>query len=735
MLYNHHMIRIDNIVAKVREFRPGDDLAILERAYEFAAARHRGQRRSSGDPYLSHPMAVADILADMKLDSKCVCVGLLHDIVEDTGTPLKLIEEHFGADVAHVVDGVTKISKIEFTSVEEQQAENFRKMMLAMVDDIRVILVKLADRLHNMRTLQHLPANKQLRIARETMDIYGPIAHRLGMGKMRGELEDIAFSYLEPSLYTDLKEQVEKKRKVNEAFLVEVQSQVAAKMKENDVPVQLQGRIKRIFSIYEKMRRQRISLDQVYDLLAVRIVTDSVRNCYAALGIIHSAWRPVPGRIKDYIAMPRPNLYQSLHTSVISSVGQAFEIQIRTEEMHRIAEEGIAAHWKYKEGRPVDQTEDSRATWLRQLVEWQRDMRDPGEFLSTLKVDLYPEEVYTFTPKGRVVTLPREATPIDFGYAIHTDVGNQCVQAKVNGRIVPLRYKLRNGDIVEIVTQSGHMPTRDWLSWVKTSKARNKIRHWLNVQQRERALDLGKRLLEKEARNFSVNLKKTMDEIDIGPIAAEYGCHSVEDLYAGIGYGKIFPRNLLTKLLPEKTFDPQSASKDSRLTSVVKKVFGISSSDSIEVKGVDGLLVYRARCCNPIRGEDIVGYITRGKGVAVHARNCTNVQNLLYDSDRKIDVEWRGTAQEAYTVRLAIHGEDRQGLLAEIAAVISETRCNIRNIEAKTNADQNATIDVTLDISDMRQLEKLVGALKRIDRVFDVERIVKPSSPISHRVS
>ncbi len=727
------MMKIEDMIARVREYRPNDDLSIIQKAYEFAASKHRGQRRSSGDPFLSHPMAVASILVDMRLDPRTICVGLLHDIVEDTSTTLKTIEEKFGADVAHIVDGVTKIGKIEFASVEERQAENFRKMMLAMVDDIRVILVKLADRLHNMRTLQHLSPDKQQRIARETMEIYGPIAHRLGMGKVRSELEDVAFGYLEPTIYADLKEQVEKKRKVNEAFLAEVQAVIAKTMEENDIPVQLQGRIKRIYSIYQKMKRQRITLDQVYDLLAVRIITDQVRNCYAALGIIHNTWRPVPGRIKDYIAMPRPNLYQSLHTSVISATGQAFEVQIRTQEMHRVAEEGIAAHWKYKEGRPVDETEDSRVNWLRQLVEWQQDMRDPGEFLSTLKIDLYPEEVYTFTPKGKVVILPREATPIDFAYSIHTDVGNQCVQAKVNGRIVPLRYRLRNGDIVEILTQSGHMPSRDWLSWVKTSKARNKIRHWLNVQQRERAIDVGRRLLEKEARNFRINLKKVMDEIDIGPVAAEYGCHSVDDLYAGIGFGKIFPRNLLAKLVPEQALSETTAPKDSRLTSVVKKVFGIASSDSIEVKGVDGLLVYRARCCNPIRGEEIVGYITRGKGIAVHAKNCPNVQNLIYDSERKIDVEWRGTAEEAYTVRLAIHGEDRQGLLAEIAAVISDTHTNIRNIEAKTFPDQNATIDVTLEISDNRHLEKLMGALKRIDRVFDVERILRPNTPLSSR--
>ncbi len=729
------MRKVEDILARVREYRPNDDLAVIERAYEFAASRHRGQRRSSGDPYLSHPLAVASILAEMKLDPKSICVGLLHDIVEDTSTPLKAIEEKFGPEIAHIVDGVTKIGKIETASVEERQAENFRKMMLAMVDDIRVILVKLADRLHNMRTLSYLSPEKQQRIARETMEIYGPIAHRLGMGKIRGELEDLAFDFLEPAIYSDLKEQVEKKRKLNEAFLTEVQSVIAAQMKENEIPVQLQGRIKRIFSIYQKMRRQRITLDQVYDLLAVRIITDNIRNCYAALGIIHNTWRPVPGRIKDYIAMPRPNLYQSLHTSVISPMGQAFEVQIRTQDMHRIAEEGIAAHWKYKEGRPVDETEDSRVNWLRQLVEWQQDMRDPGEFLSTLKIDLYPEEVYTFTPKGRVVILPREATPIDFAYAIHTDVGNQCVQSKVNGRIVPLRYKLRNGDIVEIVTQSGHMPSRDWLSWVRTSKARNKIRHWLNVQQRERAVEVGRRLLEKEARNFRVNLKKTLDEIDIGSIAAEYGCHSVEELYAGMGFGKISSRNLLAKLLPDQVLDESATAKDSKLTSVVKKVFGIASSDSIEVKGVDGLLVYRARCCNPIRGEEIVGYITRGKGIAVHAKNCPNVQNLIYDSERKIDVEWRGTAEEAYTVRLAIHGEDRQGLLAEVASVISDTRSNIRNIEAKTYPDQNATIDVTLDISDKRQLERLIGALKKIDRVFDVERVLRPHAPLSTRAN
>jgi len=526
------MVEFEQLMQKVQAYRPGEDVGLLRRAYEFSAAEHRSQRRLSGEPYVSHPLAVANVLADLKLDVVCLAGGMLHDVVEDTSTTIDRVREAFGPEVARIVEGVTKISRLEALKPEERQAENLRKMILAMVDDIRVVLVKLADRLHNMRTLEHLPPEKRERIAAETLEIYAPIAHRLGMGKVRGELEDLAFRYLEPEAYEEVRTAVESRRKVNEEFLAEVRALVDAKMKEQRIPARVEGRIKRLYSIWQKLKRQRVTIEQVYDLLAVRIITDNVKNCYAALGVIHNTWRPVPGRIKDFIAIPRPNLYQSLHTSVIGPHGQPFEVQIRTEEMHRTAEQGIASHWKYKDGQPPAQQDEERFAWLRHLVEWQQDVRDSGEFLSTLKIDLYPEEVYTFTPKGKVIVLPRDATPIDFAYAIHTEVGHHCVGAKVNGRIVPLKSRLRNGDIVEISTQASHTPSRDWLAIVKTSKARNKIKHWINVAQRRQAVEIGRKLLEKEARKYDVVLKKISDE-DYQRVARDHGCTTVEDLYAG----------------------------------------------------------------------------------------------------------------------------------------------------------------------------------------------------------
>ena len=487
------MLRFEDIVAKVQTYRPGEDLGLLRRAYEFTAAQHQAQKRLSGEPYLSHPLEVVNLLADMRLDVVCLAAGMLHDVVEDTPITIDQLRKDFGPEVARIVEGVTKIGRIHFTSPEEQQAENFRKMVLAIVDDVRVILVKLADRLHNMRTLQYLPADKIQRIARETLDIYAPIAHRLGMGKIRGELEDLAFGYLEPEAYVEVKQAVESRRKVSEEFLAEVKAAVQAQMKAHSIPARLEGRIKRLYSIWQKLKRQHIPADQVYDLLALRIVTDTIKNCYAALGVIHNTWRPVPGRIKDFIAIPRPNFYQSLHTTVIGPHGQPFEVQLRTEEMHRVAEVGIAAHWKYKEGQPQVASDEERFAWLRHILEWQHEVSDPGEFLSTLKIDLYPEEVYTFTPKGKVIVLPREATPIDFAYAIHTEVGHSCVGAKVNSRIVPLKSHLRNGDIVEIITQANHAPSRDWLALVKTSRARNKIKHYVNIAQRLQAIEIGKK--------------------------------------------------------------------------------------------------------------------------------------------------------------------------------------------------------------------------------------------------
>jgi GTP pyrophosphokinase len=716
------MIRLEQILDKVDKHHPGDNLDLIRRAYIFSAKEHKGQVRASGEPYLTHPLEVANLLAEMKMDAMTVSVGLLHDVVEDTLTTLEKIEELFGADVAHIVDGVTKISQIPFTSKEEKQAENFRKMLLAMTDDIRVIMVKFADRLHNMRTLAYLTSDRREAIARETMDIYAPLANRLGMGKIRGELEDLAFSYLDPRAYQELKDVVEKNRRKHEAFLAEVTKIVEEKMREHGIPCLTESRIKRLYSIYLKLKKQRITIDQVYDLLALRIITDSVKSCYAALGVIHNTWRPVPGRIKDFIAMPRPNMYQSLHTSVIAG-GQPFEVQIRTTEMHQIAEEGIAAHWKYKDGKLVaDDREDQRVSWLRHLVEWQQEMKDPADFLSTLKIDLYPEEVYTFTPKGKVVTLPREATPVDFAYAIHTEVGHSCVGAKINGRMTPLRTKLRNGDIVEIITQPGHKPSRDWLSFVKTSRARNKIRHWLTEQESERAIELGRKMLEKEARKYKQNAKELIESDRMEAMLSEYGSTKVEDLLSAIGYGKISAKQIISRLSPDGLKEAAVA-EESRLTSVVKRVLGIGSDAKLQVRGFDDLLVYRAKCCNPIRGEEVIGYITRGKGVAVHSKNCPNVQNLMYESDRKIEVEWAHAAPsaEAYAVPLTILTEDRPGMLAEIAAAISEVKSNILNVEARTS-DERGTIDITVEIPDMKHLERVIASVKKIDGVYDVTR-------------
>jgi guanosine-3',5'-bis(diphosphate) 3'-pyrophosphohydrolase len=716
------MVQFDEIVRKVQAARPADDLTLLRKAYEFTADEHKSQTRLSGEPFVSHPLEVANVLADMKLDVVCLAAGMLHDVVEDTPTTIERVRQEFGPEVARIVEGVTKISRIEFVTPEAQQAENLRKMVLAMVDDIRVVLVKLADRLHNMRTLEHLPPEKRTRIARETLEIYAPIAHRLGMGKVRGELEDLAFRYLEPEAYEEVKQAVESRRKISEDFLKQVCAMVESKMKEHSIPVRIEGRIKRLYSIWQKLKRQHVSIEEVYDLLAIRIITDTVKNCYAALGVIHNTWRPVPGRIKDFIAIPRPNLYQSLHTSVIGPQGQPFEVQIRTDEMHRVAEQGIAAHWKYKDGRPLTHQDEDRFAWLRHLVEWQQEMSDPGEFFSTLRIDLYPQEVYTFTPKGKVIVLPRDATPIDFAYAIHTEVGHRCVGAKVNGRIVPLKYRLKNGDIVEIVRQTNHSPSRDWLALVKTSRARNKIKHWINVAQRQQAVEMGKKLLEKEARKFDVSLKKISAE-DYQQAAREYGCAQLDDLYADLGYGKFSARQVLAKLAPSVSTD---AGKSRGISDTIKRALGLGRDTAIQVHGYDDLLVYRAKCCNPIRGEAIVGYITRGKGIAVHSESCPNVQNLMYDANRRINVEWAGPKYSLYPVKLTLQTADRQGLLAEVTSAISDVRSNIQNIEARTG-DDKASIDVTLDIVDVDHLDQIVSSLRKIDGVFEVERVMQVS--------
>ncbi|MDR3744501.1 MAG: bifunctional (p)ppGpp synthetase/guanosine-3',5'-bis(diphosphate) 3'-pyrophosphohydrolase [Acidobacteriaceae bacterium] len=730
-----------HLLDEIHKNRPNDDLNIIRRAWEFCLAQHEGQKRASSEPYAVHPLEVAIVLAELKMDSTAIAAGLLHDAVEDTDVTTEEVEKLFGEQVAHIVEGVTKLEKIKFANREDHQAENIRKMLLAMVTDVRVVIIKLADRLHNMRTLEHLKPEKQQKIARETLDVYAPLAHRLGMGKLRGELEDLAFRYTDPIGYEQLSKQIESLREEGETFLQGVVKELEDKLAEHKIPGRVEWRIKRLYSIQQKLIDQKIPVDQVYDLLAVRVICQSVQDCYALLGLLHSIWRPVPGRIKDFIAMPRPNLYQSLHTTLIAPGGHQFEVQIRTEEMHRIAEEGIAAHWKYKASDTVSAKDEARLAWVRQLMEWQREMSDPNEFMSTLKIDLYPEEVYTFTPKGKVVVLPKDASPIDFAYAIHSQVGHATVGAKVNGRIVPLRTKLRNGDIVEITTQTGHAPSRDWLSFTKSSRARNKIKHWLNEHQRERAVEIGSKLLDREARKYKIALSRYR-EADYDKIANEYGLTSQAELMASIGFGKYSARQILNKLDPGSTISTEPAAAEgvvgntlNQMSDAVKRVFFGKGSESLQVEGQDDLLVYRARCCNPIRGEEIIGYVTRGKGVAVHARSCPNVQNLLYESDRRIQVEWAPIPGDAgdvgapkaqtYPVKLTVLCDDRAGLLKEFTAIISDEGTNIRSSSSEATEDGDAVVDFVIETVDMRHLNRLVDKLRRVHGVHDVQRIQK----------
>jgi GTP pyrophosphokinase len=679
----------------------------------------------NGEPYLTHPLEVANILAELKLDVITVTAGLLHDVLEDTLMTPEELRKQFGDEVFLLVDGVTKIAQVYLSSRQQKQAENFRKMLLAMVSDIRVLFVKLADRLHNMRTLQYLAPDRRERISLETLEIYAPLAHRLGMAKIRGELEDLSFSFLEPAAYQNTVALIEARRAVNQDFVQEAERTIAKELAEHDIPARLESRTKRIYGVYSKMKRQKITIDEVFDFIAIRVITDSVRNCYTILGILHNLWKPVPGRIKDYIAIPRPNLYQSLHTSVIGRNGQPFEIQIRTQEMHRIAEEGIAAHWKYKEGKLGTVEGEEQFRWLRQLIESQRDISDPREFLSNLKVDLYPGEVYCFTPKGEVITLPRDATPVDFAYEIHTEVGHHCAAAKVNSRIVPLRHKLRNGEIVEVVTSKDATPNRDWLSFVKTTRARGKIKHWINQREKEDAAELGRKLMEKEARKFQTAWKKVLLMGRLEDVLPAYGLQKPEDIYSAVGFGKIAPRQILSHLFPDISPPSEIAPKQSGITSVVRRVFKQGDS-AITVKGQDGLLVYRAKCCNPIRGDDIVGYITRGKGISVHTTSCPGVANFL-GSDRMTDVEWVSSSdEEVFGVRLSIAVEDRQGILAEITSTISNLKTNIRDSRSYVDpASGKGTVEITVDVCDVKHLQKVVQGLKSIRGIQEVERASK----------
>jgi GTP diphosphokinase / guanosine-3',5'-bis(diphosphate) 3'-diphosphatase len=715
------MIRFEDLIEKVRASNPDADLELLRKAYVFSAYEHKGQVRRSGEPYLTHPLEVADILADLRLDVVAIAAGLLHDIVEDTPNTIEKVRELFGEQVAHVVEGVTKLSSLQLASNEERQAESFRKMLMAMVDDIRVILVKLADRLHNMRTLHHLPEERRTRIAQETRDIYAPLANRLGMSKVKNELEELAFRHLEPAAYQALRLEVERKRKATEGLIDTLRRQLEARLKEAQLSVvRIDGRIKRLWSIHQKLQRQRISLDQVYDFVALRVVTTSVKDCYGVLGIIHQMWSPVPGRFKDFIAMPRPNGYQSLHTSVLGDGGVPFEVQIRTEEMHRIAEEGIAAHWKYKEGRVGADRDEQYFAWLRRLLELQQEVRDPQEFMQNLRIELYPEEVYIFTPKGEVKSLPRGSTPVDFAYFVHTDIGHQCVGARVNGRMVPLRTRLNNGDIVEILTQPGHTPSRDWLNFAATSRARNKIRHFIQGEEKSRSVELGRRLFDKDLRRFTIDRALLTDEA-FARVAGEFGAPKIEDLYAAIGYGKVTARAILSRLVGQERLKEREAEGPS--AGVVKRSSAPADDQKIKVRGIDDIMVFRARCCNPIRGEKIVGYITRGKGVSVHAATCPNVLNLLFDPERRIGVEWdTGTDVMPYTVRLKISVADRRGILADVTSCIAGINTNIKDVEANVADDHRGSIRMTVEISDVRHLDRVMKSIRGVEGVLEVER-------------
>jgi guanosine-3',5'-bis(diphosphate) 3'-pyrophosphohydrolase len=731
--------RFEALLRHVQANRPSEDVSLIRKAWQFCVKHHEGQMRASGEPYIIHPLEVAEVLAEMKMDATAIAAGLLHDSVEDTPATNEEIADGFGDQVAHIVEGVTKIDKIQFANREDRQAENVRKMLLAMVSDVRVVLIKLADRLHNMRTLEHLQPDRQEAIARETQDIYAPLAHRLGMGKVRGELEDLAFRYTDPVSYQQLSATVEARRVEGEQFLRGVEDTLVEQLRENGIEARVEWRIKRLYSIYQKIERSKVSFDQVYDLLAVRVITQDVAACYAVFGLIHTLWRPVPGRIKDFIAIPRANRYQSLHTTVIGEGGHQFEVQIRTEEMHRIAEEGIAAHWKYKAGDgQVTSRDEERLNWIRQLVEWQKEMTDPNEFLSSLKMDLYPDEVYTFTPKGKVVVVPADATPVDFAYTIHTEVGHTCVGAKVNSRMVPLRTKLRTGDIVEIVTQKDHKPSRDWLTFVKSPRARNKIKHWLNEDQRIRSVDIGRKLLEREAKKFKVPMSQIADQ-DLSRIANEYGVATAADLLATLGQGKHSAHQVLNKLAPgfadqgdtEGVPETKPGSNvDAAMSDAVRKLH-LTGSDSLQVEGQNDLLVYRARCCNPIRGEEIIGYVTRGKGVAVHARSCPNVQNLLYESDRRIAVEWGRVGDQTagrpqrYPVKITVFCDDRTGMLKEMTAVISEDNTNIRGVEIKREESGEAIVEFVVEAEDVHHLNRMVLALRRVPGVRAVQRTQK----------
>jgi GTP pyrophosphokinase len=715
------MLRFNDILERLTSYNPNADTDLLRKAYVFTAKVHLGQVRLSGEPYLNHPLEVAGILTQLKLDVSSLATGLLHDTVEDTLTTLEEIQKNFGEEIAQLVGGLTKISQIPVRSFEEGQAENFRKMILAMVKDIRVLLVKLADRLHNMQTLEYHVPEKQVQIAQETLDIYAPLAHRLGIDWIKTELEDLAFQYLHPDLFQEIQSKIKKKEKERSRYIDEVKRTLVKKLYENRIEGEVTGRLKQIYSIYQKMRVQNIDFDQVYDITAFRVVVDTIKECYDVLGIIHSLWKPVPGKFKDYVGLPKENMYQSLHTSVIGPYGERIEIQIRTREMHKIAEEGIAAHWKYKEGKVYQEGEDKRFTWLRQLLEWQRDLKDDAEFIESVKVDLFPNEIYVFTPKGIVKQFPVGATPIDFAFSVHSDVGNHCMRAKVNGKVVPLKYQLRSGDTVEIITSPSGKPSKDWLKFVKTSRAKTKIRQWFTAEERERSIILGKEILDKELRKYSLQQAKLVKSGDLAKVADEFSFQSVDDLIAAVGYGKVTANQIIGKILPQEKLEKQEEQQqEGRLKHLIKKLTR-SPKEALLIKGIDNVMVRYAGCCNPLPGDKVVGFITRGRGVTIHTFDCPNAMDD--DPNRRVEVEWDSTKEYSYPVRIRVYSDDKKGMLADISNSISSNEANIKNAMVNTTDDNKAIGTFEVEIRDLDHLKKVIKGLEKIKGVNRVERM------------
>jgi len=713
------MIRINDIIEKVQEHNPQADVDIIERAYIYSARVHAGQVRLSGEPYLSHPLEVAGILADMKLDTVSIAAGLLHDVVEDTHATDEEIRETFGPEVSHIVSGVTKLGAVTFASSQERQAESIRKMLLAMADDIRVILIKLADRLHNMRTLRfHSSGSKRREIAQETLDIYAPIASRLGIYWIKSELEDLSFMHLQPEDYERIRGLVAKDRREREAYIQTVRKLIREKMDESGLHCEVAGRYKRFYSIYQKMISQNLEFSEVYDIIAFRIILETIPQCYEALGHVHAMWKPIDYKFKDYIGRPKPNMYQSLHTTVIGPRGERVEIQIRTREMDRVAESGIAAHWSYKEGRSIDEQVSRTFAWIQNIVENQENIRDPDEFLENVRIDLFPDEVYVFTPQGDIKSLPRGATPVDFAYQVHTEVGHQCTGAKVNGRMVPLRYELSTGDIVEILTTKNHHPSKDWLKFVKTVKARSRIRQWIKTQERERSLTLGREICEKAFQKYGLMFSAFLKSEKMPDVVQTLGFKNVDDLIASVGYGKNTPLQIIRKYAP-----PPDAREDSQ--SIFNKIIGRvrkkKPREGILVKGLDDILVRFGKCCQPVPGDPIVGYITQGFGVTVHRRSCKNA--LKMNPERKIEVQWSRMADDTYPVKIRVSSYDRLGLLADVAAAISKHSANILN--ANTHIRENKIVDsmFTIAVNNTAHLEKILAEIKKVKRILEVRRL------------